>query len=123
MEKGVNFPTQWDKTNKYALLLFKRCKEYYKFGEEEKLYKSFIPSSLFHVICIIVIIYSIISLIFVIIRRDAYAKIKSNVNLSIIFSVGTIINVTSLYMKRVNFIIYANIYNLIPYNKLNKNIF
>ncbi|ORY08755.1 hypothetical protein LY90DRAFT_678176 [Neocallimastix californiae] len=106
MNDIVSFPPQWDKTNPYAMILYDKCKMHYKLNEEEKLYESFIPNAVFHAICISVLVYSYISLILVIIKRDAYIKTKSNVNLSIIFSVGTIMNVTSLYLKRVNLIIY-----------------
>jgi len=105
-EDVLFFPTEWDKTNPYAIRLFNTCKIYYKKGEEKKLYEAFRPHIVFIVFCSSVICYTLAMLIAIIVKRDVYIKSKSNITLSVLFSIGTLISVSSLSLRRLDFYSY-----------------
>ena len=101
----IYFPLYWDKTNPYAVKQYEKCKGYYNKTSEnmtEKFTDIFYPSNFFIFFCIFVLIYSIISFILIIIKRKAYEKLNWSINLSLIFTFGTIINILNSFFQRVN---------------------
>jgi len=105
----MNYPSDWDKTNDFAIRIYERCKSKYKEDEEEKYSKLYKPSIFFHLICISFIIYIAVSLVFVIIKRDAYKKMKSNITFLVLFSIGSLLNICNFYFKRVIIIIFLKV--------------
>jgi len=99
----MEFPSTWDPSNPNAVREYNRCKRFYKAGEEEKFTKIFEPSKFFNIFCLIAILYTVVSIIFTIAKRDAYKKTKSSVSLSLTFLIGSLINILTFYLRRVKY--------------------
>jgi len=96
----MQFPKTWDITNPYALEQYKKCKRFYSYGQEDDFVDVYKPSVFFNIFCSAVIVYSIVSSIFIIIKRNNYKKMNWNISLSLLFSIGTIINVVNFFLRR-----------------------
>lgn len=99
----MEFPSTWDISNPNAQKEYLKCKRFYKAGDEEKFAKIFEPSKFFNAFCLVAIFYTVLSIIFTIIKSDNYKKTKSSVTLSITFLIGSLINILTFYIQRVNF--------------------
>jgi len=94
------FPRVWDVTNPYAYKQYTKCMKFYSFGQEEDFLDVYNSSPFFNIFCSIVIVYTIASSIIIIIKRNNYEKMNWNISLSLLFSIGTIINVLNFFLRR-----------------------
>jgi len=99
----IEFPEAWDRTDPYARKQYNKCKYYYSPGEEEKFLKVFESSGFFNIFCSIVLAYTIIASSLILIKNKTYKKMNWNINISLLFSLGTILNVINFFIRRFKF--------------------
>ncbi|ORX81657.1 hypothetical protein BCR32DRAFT_244775 [Anaeromyces robustus] len=102
----MDFPKTWDKTDQNAVKLYEQCKPYYKADEVEKFQQIFVPSPFFNLLCIGILIYTIVSMILIIVKRKEYQQMKCSIKASLLFSLGSLINILNFYIRRVMFFDY-----------------
>ncbi|OUM68534.1 hypothetical protein PIROE2DRAFT_3665 [Piromyces sp. E2] len=82
MGNYMEYPSSWDKTNKYALKIYNKCKVFYGPDDEEKFMKVFESSTFYNVFCFIALGYTVLSLAIIIIKKDVYKKTKNSLVLA-----------------------------------------
>jgi len=102
----MEYPKTWDRTDKNAQKLFEQCSPFYKADEEDKFQEIFVPSIVFNVICIGILIYTLISMVLIIVKKKEYQQMKCGIKASLLFSLGSVINILNFYIRRLMFFDY-----------------
>jgi len=98
------FPSEWNATNERAVKEYNKCGEYY--DDENKFVDHYKKGSLYHILCIILLTYSIGSVLVLLKFRKSYEITKCNLSLIMLYSSGVVINILSSYLNQVHKILY-----------------
>ncbi|OUM68530.1 hypothetical protein PIROE2DRAFT_3661 [Piromyces sp. E2] len=100
------FPSEWNVTNDRAIKDFNKCGEYY--DDENEFLDHYKKGVLYHILCIILVVYAIGSVLVLLKFRKKYEIKKCNLSLIMLYSTGVVVNILSSYLNQVYII--NNIY-------------